>query len=259
MISSRSARAEAGCLCVAGDPMSTTHASEPVRTVQTPSDRCVPGPYRSDAAYTDRASKARYMAAKYAPILRGSVLDVGCDEAPLRRLVGRPDSYVGVDMRADADHCVNLDAVTDGGPILPFASESFDTVVCTDVLEHLERVHAVFDELCRVSKDRIVISLPNPLASLIEAIAGGTGGRVKYYGLPLDPPADRHRWFFGFEEAADFVRERARRNGFAVEQLDVERLGALEKLVKDSPVSGLVASPNARLGTMWCVLRREKA
>ena len=239
--------------------MPTSEAREAVRSAGVPSDRCVAGPYRSEAAYTDRASKARYIAAKYAPILRGSVLDVGCDEAPLRRLVGRPDAYVGVDMRADADHCINLDAAADGGPILPFASKSFDTVVCTDVLEHLERVHAVFDELCRVSNDRIIISLPNPLASLIEAIGGGSGGRVKYYGLPVDPPADRHRWFFGFEEAADFVRERGRRNGFAVEQLDVERMGALERLVKDSPVGALVGTPNARFGTMWCVLRKERA
>lgn len=248
----QSTGASQGGVGEASSSMAGDHSARPA------SSRCVPGAYRAPVGYTDRASKARHIAAKYEPILRGSVLDVGCDEAPLRGLVARPEAYVGVDMHAGADVTLNLDAGPAGGPILPFASASFDTVVCTDVLEHLERIHDVFDELCRVSRDRVIISLPNPLAALIEAIAAGTGGRVKYYGLPLEAPKDRHRWFFGFEEAADFVRHRAERQGFAVEQLDVERMGALERLVKESPVGALVESPNARFGTMWSVLRRER-
>ena len=205
--------------------------------------------YVATARHTDRPSKARYIAEKYAPILEGAVLDVGCDEAPLRELVAEPARYIGVDIREDADVALDLDAQD-----LPFADRSFDTVVCTDVLEHLERCHAVFDELCRVSRARIVASLPNPMRAFVEHLFAGSGRALKYYGLPVDPPADRHRWFFGHDDAVRFFTERGRRNGFIVEQIDAESEGSL--YWRDGSGRDVLASPNLRMGTTWCVLVR---
>lgn len=37
---------------------------------------------------------------------------------------------------------------------------------------------------------------------------------MKFYGLPLDPPDDRHRWFFGPEEALNFIIYRANKANF---------------------------------------------
>jgi 2-polyprenyl-3-methyl-5-hydroxy-6-metoxy-1,4-benzoquinol methylase len=206
-------------------------------------------PYRTEVRYTDRLSKASYIADKYAAILTGSVLDVGCDRAPLRSLVANPSRYAGVDIRPDADIVADLDKQD-----LPLADRSFDTVVCTDVLEHLERCHAVFDELCRVSRSRVIVSLPNPLRNLLMAISEGSGGRLKYYGLPVDPPRDRHRWFFGFEEAAEFLRERGGRAGFLIEQLDSEEGGCPSWRGRGG--DDLLGSRNVRAGTLWCVLAR---
>lgn len=206
--------------------------------------------YRTDLRYTDRPSKAAYIADKYGAILAGSVLDVGCDKAPLRVLVAQPGRYVGVDMNAGADVVVDLDRRD-----LPLPSQEFDTVVCTDVLEHLERCHAVFDELCRVSRRHVIVSLPNPLRNLLNAIAEGSAGRLKYYGLPVDRPADRHRWFFGFEEAAKFLSVRGERAGFVVEQLDSEEGGCPSWRLRDG--RDVLGSANVRAGTLWCVLRRR--
>ena len=114
--------------------------------------------------------------------------------------------------------------------MLPFEDNSFQTVLCLDVLEHLEQCHAVFDELCRVASEHVVISLPGPMAS---AWAGLTKGRysdeslMKFYGLPVDPPEDRHRWFFTYHEAVRFVTERGERNG--MELLQVEDNGGCTK------------------------------
>lgn len=216
-----------------------------------PKDAATEDLYQTGLRYTDRLSKAAYVAGKYRSILDGSVLDVGCDAAPLRSLVAHPGRYVGVDIRQDADVTLDLDKQD-----LPFADAAFDTVVCTDVLEHLERCHAVFDELCRVARSRVIVSLPNPLRNLLMAIAEGTAGRLKYYGLPVERPADRHRWFFGFEEAAEFLRERGRRAGFEIEQLDSEDGGCPAWRTRDG--QNLLESLNVRAGTLWCVLRRRE-
>ena len=205
--------------------------------------------YRTVVRYTDRRGKAIYIADKYAPILIGSILDVGCDEAPLRNLVHQPFRYTGVDIRPGSDVVVDLDREA-----LPFPDRNFDTVLCTDVLEHLERCHAVFDELCRVSRSRVIISLPNPVRNLVCGLADGSGGTLKYYGLPVDPPADRHRWFFGHDEAVEFMTQRGRRCGFAVEQIDAEP-GEPPRWA-DPAGKNLLDHSNIRGGTLWCVLRR---
>lgn len=208
-------------------------------------------PYHTPIAYTDRQSKALYIADKYRAILHARVLDVGCDTGRLRALIADPSKYVGVDLNPAADVRVNLDREN-----LPFSDRSFETVLATDVLEHLERTHVVFDELCRVASERIVVSLPNPLHNLIFELARGSGGeRLKYYGLPIDPPGDRHRWFFGGEEAAAFLRERGERQGFEIEQLDFED-ARLPALLTRAGVN-ICEHPNVRVGTLWCVLRRR--
>jgi len=208
--------------------------------------------YSASIGYTDRATKAAYIAAKYAPLLTSTVLDVGCDQAPLRALVGRPELYTGVDMRDTADVVLDLDRED-----LPFAPQSFDTVLCTDVLEHLERCHAVFDELCRVARRHVIISLPNPLAVLVRALLEGGPVKLKFYGLPAEPPPDRHRWFFGQQDAEAFLRDRARRNGFEIEQLDVE--DAADFHSSDPLLNAALQHPNVRNGITWCVLRRKSS
>ena len=208
--------------------------------------------FRTDLRYTDRATKAGYIADKYASILAGSVLDVGCDAAPLRTLVPRQDLYTGVDIRPDADIVVNLDRDD-----LPLADRSFDTVLCTDVLEHLERCHAVFDELCRVAREHVIVSLPNPLRVLVQALAAGRM-TIKYYGLPADAPPDRHRWFFSHDDAVAFLTHRGQRNGFAIEQLDTEDADTSPAPPWPTRETGNVLNhPAVRHGTLWCVLRRK--
>lgn len=206
--------------------------------------------YPAIGQYADRDGKAAWIARRFRAILGGRVLDVGCDTARLRAHLPASASYLGIDRTDEADLSLDLDARD-----LPFEDRSFDTVVCTDVLEHLERLHGVFDELCRVSADRVLISLPNPIRSLLCELHAGRATGLKHYGLPTDPPADRHRWFFGFEEAAAFAADRGARSGFAVEHLDAESAG-VPAWLRGSGVD-VLDHPNLRLGTMWCVLRRD--
>ncbi|MCB9845775.1 MAG: class I SAM-dependent methyltransferase [Phycisphaeraceae bacterium] len=211
-----------------------------------------PSRFPAPAPYADRATKARYVADRFAQILRGRILDVGCDQ---RRLAAHLDSgaeYVGVDLAPGADVVLNLDRED-----LPFPDRTFDCVVCTDVLEHLDRAHRVFDELCRVGSDRIVISLPNPARNFANALFAGRRGRLKFYGLPVEPPEDRHRWLFGFDDAAEFVTTRACACGYAVEFLDAEDVGCVYWMGRDG--LDVLDDPNLTHGTLWSVLRRKDA
>lgn len=92
----------------------------------------------------------------HAAVLRGTVLDVGCGNAPYRGVLSAA-TYVGMDLFPGP-----ATAVCGGCEQLPFADGSFDAVVCTEVLEHLPRPGECLREIRRVLKDGGVayISVP---------------------------------------------------------------------------------------------------
>ena len=163
--------------------------------------------------YRTRQERVAYLQANFGSFLQGKVLDVGCDEAPLRNSLGR-GRYVGVDLYGAPDVFVDLEQGA-----LPFGSDTFDCVICLDVLEHLEHLHQVFSELVRVARRYLIISLPNSLGQYWPQLIRG-GGRSVHFGLPVDPPQDRHRWFFNYEEAKAFLLVMAQRNDLQLRRLE---------------------------------------
>lgn len=178
--------------------------------------------YQAETMYTGRSDKPRYIVEKYGhDVLSGSVLDVGADQCLLRDHLGDDTDYLGVGLSDGVDERVDLEV--DG---LPYADDAYRCVVCVDVLEHVDNIHEVFDELCRVSSQHVIVSLPNPWAAFMGMLRDGyyDGERrpMKFYYLPTDPPADRHKWFYGAHEAEEFLRERTSENGARVVQIDRE-------------------------------------
>lgn len=150
------------------------------------------------AWFRHRLDRSQFIAAHLRKYLSGKVLDVGCDEGHLRTLV--PDiEYTGIDVGGKPDLLVDLETAER----LPFGDRAFDTVLCSDVLEHLDNLHRVFAELVRVSGRWLVISLPNNWTNARRPIERGAGS-FAFYGLPAEKPKDRHKWFFGLSEARDF-------------------------------------------------------
>ncbi|MBM3883359.1 MAG: class I SAM-dependent methyltransferase [Verrucomicrobia bacterium] len=205
-------------------------------------------------AFTERAVRSRFIAQRFKAYLQGRILDVGCDQAVLKTLLPACD-YLGIDVAGQPDRVVNLEHIDR----LPFDSASFDCVVCADVLEHLDNLHQVFDELVRVARRYLILSLPNNWANARRAIARGRG-HVGHYGLPPEPPLDRHKWFFSLEEAHAFFEGQARRH----------RLGVCESLATEKPRAKLIrvarrvvhASQMRYLNrfahTLWTVLGRPR-
>lgn len=95
------------------------------------------------------------------------VLEVGCGEGKLAthliRNAPAPARYLATDLSLDTVGA-GVDPRIEFQPAsiyeLPFASDSFDLVVCCEVLEHLERPAAGLAELRRVARERVLISTP---------------------------------------------------------------------------------------------------
>ena len=124
--------------------------------------------FHTDFKYTSREDKPEYVWWKYGEILRGKILDVGADECGLKRFLPEGAEYMGIGLGGSVDVAIDLEKER-----LPYEDNSFDCVLCLDVLEHLDNLHEVFDELCRVTGKYLVISLPNPWASFVGMLRGG--------------------------------------------------------------------------------------
>jgi hypothetical protein len=182
--------------------------------------------------YQNREERSRWLVERFNGSFKNSesVLDVGCHEKDLGKyLPENISNYVGIDMGGTPDFKINLDKIEK----LPFKDNEFDLIVCSDVLEHLENIHLIYDELCRVSKKYIILTLPNSMAQYPGIIKGTIytdnlnkkkefGKYMKFYGLPLEVPEDRHRWYFNFEEAKEFVEYRSKKNDLTVKTIDSE-------------------------------------
>lgn len=104
--------------------------------------------------YSDRASTSsllpgaavgRWLAAQ-APRVRGRLLDLGCGNQPFLPWYGPLADEV---VAADAAPIPGVTVVDLAGP-LPFPDASFDTVLCTQVLEHVDNVEVAMAEIARV-------------------------------------------------------------------------------------------------------------
>lgn len=167
------------------------------------------------ASFPQRKDRSEYIAKKYSTFLKGSVLDVGCYECDLKYMISS-SSYTGIDISGDPDVYIDLDSID----ALPFADNEFDTVVCSDVLEHLDELHLIFSELIRVSKREVIISLPNCWNAVRRPIERGYGCAA-HYGLPLTKPDDRHRWFFSYSEILNFCVEQSLRSDISINSIVV--------------------------------------
>lgn len=115
-----------------------------------------------------------------------TILDVGCGEGfTLRKL---KDAKIGkklegieyLDRAIELGKKENPDITIKKGTIytLPYKDNSFDVVVCTEVLEHLEEPEKALQELIRVSKKHILLTVPNePFFMLAQFVRGKNWSR----------------------------------------------------------------------------------
>lgn len=93
---------------------------------------------------------------------RGRLLDVGCGVRPYRLLYDRRvEQSFGMDVPHSLHGLRAVDVVASAGHI-PFQDASFDTVLCTNVIEHVSDPDVVLSEIGRVLKPGGVLLLTAP-------------------------------------------------------------------------------------------------
>lgn len=134
-----------------------------------------------------------------------SVLDAGCGEGFVVEYLKRRDPSLEV-TGVDKDHkavtyareVMSVEAAfrTDDLYDLSFSDASFDTVICSEVLEHLKRPERAVEELKRVARSHVLITVPR------EPIFQWVNNLGQWMGICPDPG---HRQFWSHKEFRSFI------------------------------------------------------
>jgi SAM-dependent methyltransferase len=99
---------------------------------------------------------------KFAPNIVGRVMDFGCGSKPYKTLFNATE-YIGVDYENEGHPHLNeqIDVFYDGHTI-PFPDMYFDSIICSEVFEHVFNLKDILQELNRVLKlqGKMLITCP---------------------------------------------------------------------------------------------------
>jgi SAM-dependent methyltransferase len=123
-----------------------------------------PAVWGPDSAYAHPVQRARAETILQAlPDATRTVLDVGCGDGTVTNRLGEHFDVVGLDLSRSALAHVTVPNVVGTATDLPFDARSFDAVVLSEVLEHLDddtftRARA---EAARVAAQSVIVTVPN--------------------------------------------------------------------------------------------------
>jgi hypothetical protein len=176
-----------------------------------------------NATYVGREARNRFAAERIVELGLKNILNIGGGgKRHLGQKLDKSFTVFEIDIVGDCDLKINLDQIDR----LPFDDNSFDLCCAFDVLEHIEQFHLVNQELYRISRSSVLISLPNcaaeiPFSVLLnrpQKIPDLNRGTFSHFaGLPLTVPNDRHRWWLYFQDIVRFYYFFARQQNCKLE------------------------------------------
>jgi SAM-dependent methyltransferase len=91
-----------------------------------------------------------------------TILDVGCGDGAITNRLAEHYQVTGVDSSAEALNHVRTDAILADATSLPFDDASFDLVLSSELLEHLDDApyRAAIAEMSRVASRHLLITVP---------------------------------------------------------------------------------------------------
>jgi SAM-dependent methyltransferase len=110
--------------------------------------------------YFARAGLARSIAV-FAHLLKGRLLDIGCGSKPYKKLFV-VDEYIGLDIDSKITRKRKVAEVLYDGKLFPLPSNSFDSALCNQVLEHVFNPDEFLSEIYRVLKPsgKLLLTVP---------------------------------------------------------------------------------------------------
>lgn len=164
--------------------------------------------------YAHRGGRASEVLESFGDHLVGDILDVGAGSNGPTFAAALGARYHALDLSRSYKSRSHLDRdairhhvdLEEGK--LPFEDGEFGTVMCLDVIEHVDAAHAVYRELFRVASNRVIVSLPNNWPHFVwSLLAGKNITHTAGYGIAGEPKVagQRHKHFFNLEEAVDFL------------------------------------------------------
>ena len=100
----------------------------------------------------------KYAVESYA---KGKLLDIGCGNKPYLELFEKKcDEYLGCDIVQSSEN--KVDIICEATKI-PIAANSFDTIFCTQVIEHVENHDKLLSEMYRLLKPNGYVILSGPM------------------------------------------------------------------------------------------------
>jgi SAM-dependent methyltransferase len=96
----------------------------------------------------------------YSLKLHGNLLDIGCGNKPYKNLFKHCKSYIGLEVESDTGK--NLADVTYDGHTFPFKESTFDSAICSEVLEHVFEPNLFLKQINKVLKKNglVIFTLP---------------------------------------------------------------------------------------------------
>ncbi len=96
-------------------------------------------------------------------ISKGDLLDLGCGEVPLYVFYkDRVESVTCIDWSDSGHDLRHIDFAFDLNEPISLSEKSFDTIICTDVLEHIAKPLILMNEISRLLKEKgkVIIGVP---------------------------------------------------------------------------------------------------
>lgn len=128
------------------------------------SDRLLPNTsYIYPGSYLVNYINAKWFEAHLKPNIGGKLLDLGCGNAPLFGYFYRfVKSWTTADWKNSVHTTNTIDINVDLGRRLPFPNNKFDSILLSEVLEHVPNPFLLFKEMTRILKKdgRIIVTTP---------------------------------------------------------------------------------------------------
>ena len=147
-----------------------------------------------------------------------SVLDVGCRDCYLKKLIPNDVDYFGCDIFQNEENSIEF--VGDFQD-LKFENK-YDCVTALDVVEHVDNPYTLTDKIFNLSNEYVIITLPNIYnysKKLTFLLNNSLGGK---YDFDTMNRLDRHRWIMNYNQIVKFFISLSKKHDCDLDMFDLK-------------------------------------